>query len=63
ARLIIRASARSQIWIVSHARRLINALEEHADFHSIELHKDLGQTLIRDQREFDEPSWHWPGKN
>ncbi|MFK7992885.1 MAG: AAA family ATPase [Granulosicoccus sp.] len=63
ARLIVRASERSQIWIVSHAQRLINALEESADYHSIELQKDMGQTLIRGQRDLDEPSWHWPTKN
>lgn len=62
ARLIILASANSQIWIVSHARRLIAALEDQPECHSIELEKVLGQTLVRGQRMLDEPAWHWPAR-
>ncbi|MBX2823839.1 MAG: AAA family ATPase [Gammaproteobacteria bacterium] len=63
ARLIVSASENSQIWIVSHARRLINALEESGAYHSLELEKELGQTLVQGQRELDEPSWHWPSRS
>ena len=60
ARLIIHASTRSQIWVVSHARPLIDALQEHDQCHALQLEKDLGQTQIQNQRILDEPSWYWP---
>lgn len=63
ARLIIRASRSTQVWVVSHASRLIAALEDSEQCHSIRLEKDLGQTQIIDQGILDAPSWHWPDKN
>ena len=60
ARLIIRASQRSQVWVVSHASRLIAALNEHPECHSISLEKSLGQTQVMGQGMLDEPAWHWP---
>ncbi|WP_428240011.1 AAA family ATPase [Gynuella sp.] len=60
ARLIIRASNVTQVWVVSHASRLIAALEEADTCHSIALIKELGQTLIAGQEMFDQPSWRWP---
>lgn len=62
ARLIVNASKHSQLWIVSHARRLIAALEEHPECRTLELTKELGQTLINGQRPLDEPAWHWPSR-
>jgi predicted ATPase len=62
ARLIIRASQSTQIWVVSHASRLIAALTEHHDYTGIELSKELGQTQIQGQGLLDEPAWHWPDK-
>jgi predicted ATPase len=60
ARLIIRASRHSQVWVVSHASRLIAALGEHRDCHAIALEKELGQTQVVEQGMLDEPAWHWP---
>lgn len=60
ARLIIRASENTQVWVVTHASRLIAALNGHPDCHSIALEKDLGQTQMMDQGLLDEPSWQWP---
>ncbi|MBV4487785.1 AAA family ATPase [Pseudomonas sp. SWRI153] len=60
ARLIIRASEQCQVWVVSHARRLISALQEDPDCNCIVLEKTLGQTGIVGQRVLDEPAWHWP---
>lgn len=60
ARLIIRVSQKTQVWVVSHAGRLIAALEEEADCHTIKLEKTLGGTEIQGQGMLDEPSWHWP---
>ncbi|MEM7431811.1 MAG: AAA family ATPase [Pseudomonadota bacterium] len=59
-RLIIRASKSSQIWVVSHASRLIGALERDEGCNSIELEKTLGQTEVVDQGMLDRPSWKWP---
>jgi predicted ATPase len=62
ARLIIRASQTTQIWVVSHASRLIAALEQAEDCNSLALEKSLGQTQVVGQGLLDAPSWHWPDK-
>jgi predicted ATPase len=62
ARLIIRASESTQVWVVSHAGRLINALNTSPICHAIELEKELGQTKVKGLGMLDEPSWHWPDK-
>lgn len=59
-RLIVRASEYSQVWVVSHASRLISALESNDDCNSIQLEKMLGQTEVVDQGMLDRPAWHWP---
>lgn len=59
-RLIIAASERTQVWVVSHARRLIATLQENPECNTLELDKQLGQTSIRGQGMLDEPSWKWP---
>ena len=58
-RLIIAASKHTQVWVVSHASRLIATLEEHPECNCLHLDKELGQTRIRDQGMFDAPAWHW----
>jgi predicted ATPase len=60
ARLIGQASAKSQLWVISHASRLIAALEDLPFCNAISLEKELSQTRIIGQRELDEPAWHWP---
>jgi len=60
ARLIIRASEKTQVWVVSHASRLISALNDSQLCHAIELDKQFGQTEILDQQLFDRPAWYWP---
>jgi predicted ATPase len=60
ARLIIRTSEQCQVWVVSHARRLISALQEDPECNCIVLEKNLGQTGIVGQRMLDEPAWYWP---
>lgn len=59
-RLIIAASKQTQVWVVSHASRLIATLKESPDCNTLELDKQLGQTCIRGQGMLDEPPWHWP---
>ena len=59
-RLIIAASKQTQVWVVSHASRLIATLKESPDCNTLELDKQLGKTCIRGQGMLDEPPWHWP---
>jgi predicted ATPase len=63
ARLIIGASEHTQVWVVSHASRLMAALREHPACHVIALEKELGQTQVVGQGLLDEPAWHWPDKD
>ena len=58
ARLIVKASQMTQVWVVSHATRLIAALEHSHECHSICLEKELGETKIL----VDTPLWIWPDK-
>lgn len=60
ARLIAQASRRTQVWVVSHASRLIAGLAQDPDCHSIALEKELSQTRISGQGLLDTPAWHWP---
>ena len=62
ARLIGVASRQSQIWVVSHASRLIAALEQIPDCTSVQLEKDLGETRIVGQGKLDRPVWKWPAR-
>ena len=60
ARLVARAAEHSQIIVVSHAPRLIAALEEQRGCNSIALEKALGETRLAGTESLDRPSWHWP---
>jgi predicted ATPase len=59
ARLIGVAAKSTQIFVVSHASRLIAALKENPACLSIELDKQLSETQILGQGKLDVPSWHW----
>jgi len=58
--LILNAAQKTQILVVSHAGRLVGALQESEQCHSIELEKQLGQTKVQGIGMLDEPSWKWP---
>jgi predicted ATPase len=59
ARLIVEASKRSQIVVVSHAAALVSALNAAPGVTQIILEKNLGETLVQgDQR----PAWIWPAR-
>ncbi len=60
ARLIIGASARSQVWVVSHASRLIAALKEHPGCNVLPLYKELSQTRVEGMGNLEGPPWSWP---
>lgn len=59
ARLLTKASERCQIIIVSHAPKLVTALERQADCRLIELRKELGETIVSDH---GSPDWKWPSR-
>jgi len=58
ARLITRASRRSQLIVVSHAAPLVNALGD--DCNRVILAKELGETIAQD---VERPSWAWPSRS
>jgi predicted ATPase len=59
-RLIRRAARDTQVWVVSHASRLIATLQEDPQCNAIELDKALGESVIRTAGSLEEPSWKWP---
>lgn len=59
ARLLAKASERCQIIVVSHASRLVAALERHTDSRSIALKKQLGETIVSQALG---PGWKWPSR-
>jgi predicted ATPase len=59
ARLIARASGKSQIIVVTHDEQLISVLTEQADCHSILLEKTFADTTIAGSKDVNRPPWHW----
>jgi len=57
ARQIVSAARRGQIWVISHARALVDALEDGGGEPAIELAREFGETRIVGQRLLDEPVW------
>ncbi|WOS40548.1 AAA family ATPase [Xanthomonas rydalmerensis] len=62
ARLIGSAARQAQIIVVSHASRLIAALEQQPDCLHHLLIKEHGQTDVAGLRALDRPAWHWPSR-
>ncbi|MFJ7156845.1 AAA family ATPase [Streptomyces sp. NPDC101118] len=66
ADLVLTAARETQTVVVTHSRALVGALEEGArrdrvDLHTVELVKELGQTLVAGREgPLDEPLWYWP---
>ena len=61
-RLIVAASANTQIWVVSHSQQLTDALMDSGKCTSIRLTKEMSETLVQDQSMFDRPGWRWPSR-
>jgi predicted ATPase len=57
-RLIARAAQGSQVFVVSHASRLIAALED-ADCTTVTLAKVFGETVVPNIPLLERPPWHW----
>ena len=62
ARLVIAASERSQIIVVSHATSLIQALEEGARCGRLHLEKTFGETTLAGTTLMSSPKWEWPAR-
>ncbi|HWG03841.1 MAG TPA: AAA family ATPase, partial [Beijerinckiaceae bacterium] len=58
ARLIARASERSQIVVVSHASALVSELETTDGARKITLTKELSETIV----DGEVPAWAWPSR-
>jgi predicted ATPase len=61
-RLIAQAARESQIIVVSHAPRLIAALEDSDDLQSVVLEKRFGETRIANLDMSEIPHWAWPAR-
>jgi predicted ATPase len=59
-RLIRRAAANTQVWVVSHASRLVAALKEDPECNAIELDKSFGESVLADPGTMEDPIWKWP---
>jgi hypothetical protein len=57
-RLISYAKRNTQVWVVSHARRLVATLKGGAECNSVEPDKSLGVSVIG-TRGMLEPVWKW----
>ena len=60
AKLILKASNKSQIIVASNSTELVNYLVGKDSVNLIELKKDLGRTQIEGQTMTNQPPWHWP---
>jgi len=61
-RLIASAAERSQVLVVTHAAKLIEALEEQDDCNSVRLEKEFGETKIVGAGALDLPIWRWASR-
>ena len=66
ANLIHTAAERTQVIVVTHARGLVECLENVDDSalpsQVLELVKEDGETKVDGQRSIDQPSWKWPSR-
>lgn len=60
ARLIHRAAETTQLWVVTHANRLMNALDAQGEIHHLPLARALSETGVLGVRELDQAPWQWP---
>jgi predicted ATPase len=58
-RLIAGAAERSQVLVVTHAPKLIAALQKRKECNYIGLEKQFGETKIVDTDELEVPPWRW----
>jgi len=61
-RLISDAAERSQVLVVTHAKKLIGTLEEQQECNSVRLEKEFGETKVIGADKLDLPVWHWAAR-
>lgn len=61
-RLIASAAERSQVLVVTHAAKLIGALEALAECNCVRLEKEFGETKVVGAKELDLPVWRWASR-
>lgn len=61
-RLVAQAARESQVIVVSHAARLIAALEDSDGLQSVVLEKRFGETRIANLDMSETPRWEWPAR-
>src|SRR5262245_32852569 len=61
-RLIASAAQRSQVLVVTHAPKLISALEKQKNCNSVRLEKQFGETKVLGVGEFESPAWRWASR-
>lgn len=57
ARQIAAATRHSQVWVISHAPRLVDALVDAAATPAIELVREFGETAVAGRGLLEEPAW------
>jgi predicted ATPase len=62
ARLILAAAANTQIIVVSHAQKLIDALVTTSLCTRLHLQKNFGETTLEGMTLFNKPKWDWPSR-
>ena len=62
ARLILAASAQTQIIVVSHAGRLVETLTESEQCTQLHLVKDFGETKLEGETLINRTRWMWPDR-
>lgn len=61
-KLILDASQRSQVIVVTHNAALVRELEQDEDCLAIRLQKELGETVIENATALDQFGWQWPSR-
>jgi len=61
-RLIASAAEASQLFVVTHAAKLLKSLEKFQDCSFIRLEKQFGETKIVGEKELDLPTWRWAAR-
>jgi predicted ATPase len=61
-RLIANAADRSQVLVVTHAKKLIATLEKEKECNSVRLEKEFGETKIVGIEKLELPRWQWPAR-
>jgi predicted ATPase len=61
-RLIANAADRSQVLVVTHAKKLIATLEKEKECNSVRLEKEFGETKIVGIEKLELPRWQWAAR-